>query len=84
MFLCSGNRGIKLEIWNNTGNLDVDDIDGLNDTDSGYSVHHVDVATYIETLRTTFLAKMTGKCKIKLRVFVGKETQSLYSAGLCE
>ena len=65
MFLCSGNRGIKLEIWNNTGNLDVDDIDGLNDTDSGYSVHHVDVATYIETLRTTFLAKITGKCKIK-------------------
>ena len=58
---CSGNRGIKLEIWNNTGNLDVDDIDELNDTDSGYSIHHIDVATYTEAMRTTFLAKMTGK-----------------------
>ena len=65
MLLCSGNRGIKLEIWNKTGNLDVDDIDGLNDTDSGYSVHHIDVATHMETLRTTFLAKMTGECDKK-------------------
>ena len=62
MLFCSGNRGIKLEIWNKTRNLDVDDIDDLNDTDSGYSVYYTDVATHMETSRTTFLAKMTGKC----------------------
>ena len=56
-----GNRGIMIEIWNNTGNLAVDDIESLSDVDPGYSSHHLDVATHTERLRSSYLAKMRGQ-----------------------